>query len=115
MIPDHIRYFKRLTQTELLPLLLQATMVICRSGYSTLMDLTALGKKAIVIPTPGQTEQQYLARHLHREGFFFHAVQKKIDIMQALSDVSAFPFRNLPLQVSYRQHESALEEWLKQL
>lgn len=38
--------------------------IICRSGYSTLMDLHALNKKEIVlIPTPGQTEQEYLANY----------------------------------------------------
>lgn len=39
----------------------KAKIVIARSGYSTLMDLCALKKTAIVIPTPGQTEQEYLA------------------------------------------------------
>lgn len=38
--------------------------VICRSGYSTLMDLYVLGKKKVIlIPTPGQTEQEYLAKY----------------------------------------------------
>jgi len=37
--------------------------IICRSGYSTIMDLYALNKRAIFIPTPGQTEQEYLAKH----------------------------------------------------
>jgi UDP-N-acetylglucosamine:LPS N-acetylglucosamine transferase len=42
-------------------LLLSASLIICRSGYSTLMDLSALGCKALLVPTPGQTEQEYLA------------------------------------------------------
>jgi len=37
--------------------------IICRSGYSTLMDLDALGLKALLIPTPGQSEQEYLAKY----------------------------------------------------
>ena len=37
--------------------------IICRSGYSTLMDLDALGLKALLIPTPGQSEQEYLANY----------------------------------------------------
>ncbi len=37
--------------------------VVCRSGYSTLMDLHALGATALLVPTPGQSEQEYLARH----------------------------------------------------
>lgn len=51
---------------ELAKELLAAERIICRSGYSTIMDLEALGvlHKAIMIPTPGQTEQEYLAEYL---------------------------------------------------
>jgi len=47
--------------TRLLP---AAQHIICRSGYSTLMDVYAItqGEKLILIPTPGQTEQVYLAK-----------------------------------------------------
>ncbi len=50
-------------------------VVISRAGYSTLMDLTALNKKAILIPTPGQYEQIYLAAHhqKHKNWRFYSA------------------------------------------
>ena len=38
-------------------------MIICRSGYSSIMDIYFLRKKVLFIPTPGQTEQEYLAKH----------------------------------------------------
>jgi len=42
----------------------ESTHIICRSGYSTLMDMYILGKNNIIlIPTPGQTEQEYLAKY----------------------------------------------------
>lgn len=44
--------------------LLNAKIIICRSGYSSIMDLDVLKRKAIIIPTDGQTEQEYLAVHL---------------------------------------------------
>lgn len=47
-----------------------ADKIYCRSGYSTLMDLYALGiRHAILIPTPGQTEQEYLADYFVQKGF----------------------------------------------
>ena len=48
--------------------LLNAEHIIARSGYSTIMDLAALGvlHKAELHPTPGQTEQEYLARHIQK-------------------------------------------------
>jgi len=48
---------------KLKSILITASVIICRSGYSTLMDLHYLNKKAYIIPTPGQTEQEYLAQH----------------------------------------------------
>ncbi len=39
-------------------------MVISRSGYSSIMDLNAIGSKAFFVPTPGQFEQEYLAKRL---------------------------------------------------
>ena len=47
-----------------------ADNIYCRSGYSTLMDLYALGiNRATLIPTPGQTEQEYLAKYFAQKGF----------------------------------------------
>jgi hypothetical protein len=46
---------------------LEAEVLICRSGYTTLMDLTALGKTAILVPTPGQPEQLALAKRWSSE------------------------------------------------
>lgn len=83
-IPAHISYHKRITKDQLQPLLLAAGMVVCRSGYSTVMDLVTLHKPAILIPTPGQTEQEYLARHLQAEGLFTFAPQKGFNLQAAL-------------------------------
>ena len=58
-----------LDTNNLASILLQAKEIICRSGYSTLMDLHALNclDKAELIPTPGQTEQEYLALYLKQK------------------------------------------------
>ena len=58
---------------QLLPLMQQAKKIIVRSGYSTIMDLAVLGMlhKAEFHPTPGQSEQEYLAQiFMHRLGSF---------------------------------------------
>ena len=56
----------------------KARLVICRSGYSTIMDLAIFGKKAIFIPTPGQTEQEYLAEILHKQSIVVSVKQKNL-------------------------------------
>ncbi len=68
----------------------QAGIIIARSGYSTIMDLIALGKKAIFIPTPGQTEQQYLAAQLMEQGIAFSMEQHNFNFRQAIKESDKF-------------------------
>jgi len=52
-------------------------VIICRAGYSTLCDMVALNKKCVVvIPTPGQTEQEYLANRLNGQFGFKSVLQE---------------------------------------
>lgn len=57
-----------LPDEQLASALTQAELVICRSGYSTIMDLEALSARALLVPTPGQTEQEYLAEYHAQRG-----------------------------------------------
>lgn len=73
----------------------QAEVVICRSGYSTVMDLMALEKKAIFIPTPGQTEQEYLAENLAKQGIAIYQKQSSMNLVAALSQIESIKgFKN---------------------
>ena len=44
----------------------QSALIICRSGYSSIMDLATLKKNVFFIPTKHQTEQEYLAKYLEK-------------------------------------------------
>jgi len=78
--PENIRQFNHMMTGELALNIRNAGFVICRSGYSTLMDLAVLGKKPVLlIPTPGQTEQEYLARRLSELGWFNYLAQDKFN------------------------------------
>ena len=52
--------------------------IISRSGYTTVMDLISLNCRALLIPTPGQTEQEYLAEYLSKQGYFSSVRQSDI-------------------------------------
>lgn len=72
---------------ELSATMRDAELIISRNGYTTLMDLVALDRTALVIPTPGQDEQEYLAR-LHRStGLFIVQNQNDLDVNAALAAV----------------------------
>jgi len=64
-----------------------AKAVICRSGYSSVMDLLKLKKRALLIPTPGQTEQVYLAKHLGALHWFVVQEQAQLDLKKGISAV----------------------------
>ncbi len=69
---------------ELPDLILKSKMVISRSGYSSLMDYYFLKNQALLIPTPGQTEQVYLAEKCKSEGSFYSVNQDKLDLKNDL-------------------------------
>lgn len=69
---------------ELIPILLKVDIVLCRAGYSSIMDLVSLGKRAVLVPTPGQTEQEYLAKVCHSKGWFYSQTQDEFDLQKAL-------------------------------
>jgi uncharacterized protein (TIGR00661 family) len=60
----------------------RAQLVVCRSGYTTVMELAELGKKALFIPTPGQTEQEYLGRYYAERGYFHSVSQYELDLVR---------------------------------
>lgn len=65
---DNLTIINFLTTNDLEQAINESNLVISRSGYTTIMDLAALEKKAFFIPTPGQFEQKYLAKQLKKQG-----------------------------------------------
>lgn len=88
-----VKIVNHLSAAELNESLEQSTMIIGRSGYTTIMDLAALKRKAILIPTPGQTEQEYLAEYLFKRNYFFCVEEEEFSIETALKEASSFEFR----------------------
>lgn len=64
----NVTYYNFMTTAELQNTINESAMVLSRSGYTTIMDMAKLGKKCFFIPTPGQYEQEYLAKKLKRDG-----------------------------------------------
>ncbi|MCU0637483.1 MAG: hypothetical protein MUE87_02520 [Methanothrix sp.] len=73
----------------------RARFIISRSGYTTMMELAELDKKhALLTPTPGQTEQEYLSRYYAKEGWFLSRSQYRLRLaedVQAAMGYSGFP------------------------
>ncbi len=87
---DNIKIFNHLSTKEFLQYFQKSKIVVCRAGYSSIMDLVTLGKKAILIPTPGQTEQEYLAQYHFEQGNFYTQKQHEFNIQKGLHKVEKF-------------------------
>ena len=103
-----LTYYNYLSTDGLQKALDRSEMVLSRSGYTTIMDLQKMGKKAFFIPTPGQFEQEYLAELLDQKGIVPYATQEDFHI-QMLSRVEHYKGLG-SIQSSSRSLSSILEE-----
>jgi UDP-N-acetylglucosamine:LPS N-acetylglucosamine transferase len=95
-VEGKVRIVSHLNAVQLEKEISAARLVVSRSGYSTIMDLAALGKQAVFVPTPGQTEQEYLAQKYHRDGTHRMMKQRDFQLQKAWdsrNEFSGFPQR----------------------
>ncbi len=91
-----IKFYNHLPSAELNKEMEAAEYIISRSGYSTVMDIAALQKKSILIPTPGQTEQEYLGKYLMENKMAFTVEQDKFSLEESLSSAKNFNYTSFP-------------------
>jgi hypothetical protein len=90
-----LQVYNHLPARELNTLINRAGIVLARAGYSTIMDLMKLGKKAILVPTPGQTEQEYLGAYLSSRQMVVSMEQSAFSLSGAMTIARDFPFSGI--------------------
>ena len=90
----------------------RADYIICRGGYTTLMELIPFEKKLIFIPTPGQTEQMYLGKLWEEKNWALCYAQENFKLNFALEEAKSFHFKQAPFKAFSIE---ALEAAIKQL
>lgn len=80
----HIEVYNHLESSLMEVMIKRAQRIICRSGYSSVMDFAALQKKVLFVPTSGQTEQEYLAKYLSDQGFSYSVKEKDLNLVNDL-------------------------------
>ncbi len=108
--PDNIRMINHAQDEQMIPLIKSAKMVLSRPGYSTIMDLMALKKNAFFIPTPGQTEQTYLAENMKEKSWFDYAPQHSFALAKILENKTDFNPPALPDAAPMLEQQ--LKSWL---
>jgi len=77
---ENIKVYSFLTKEKREDFLNRTKLVVSRSGYSTIMDLALTGTKALMTPTPGQIEQEYLSQYHNEKGTFHSVNQNNINL-----------------------------------
>jgi UDP:flavonoid glycosyltransferase YjiC (YdhE family) len=89
-----------------------ARVVVSRSGYSTIMDATRVGARALFIPMPGQTEQEYLAERLASRGLAHAATEDDVDLVRDVAVAAARPGLGALARNGFDPVDRVLEEVL---
>jgi len=103
-----VKAYSHLETRLLQKFMTESKIILCRSGYSTIMDLAALGGKAIFIPTPGQTEQEYLAKYHRENQHFYSMAQKNLSITEAIAQAAGFQGIELKPDSDLLKHRLAI-------
>ena len=108
-IREGVKVYNHLGSEDLNKLIIQSEWILARSGYSTVMDLVKLKRTAILVPTPGQTEQEYLGRYLHDKKWMYSVPQKNFNLEKTLR-----AFQKIKLEIP-EMPDSPLETVVKDL
>jgi uncharacterized protein (TIGR00661 family) len=99
--------YNYLNSQELFNAIQSSKYIIARSGYSTIMDLISLKRLAVLVPTPGQTEQEYLAQYYNMRKMFVVANQNELDLQETLNQLSVYKwsYNYTPISVLEKEIE----------
>ena len=109
-VNDTTKVEQHLSAADLQSAIEESDLVICRSGYTTLMDLMKLKQKAVLIPTPGQTEQEFLAAYMNACNYFPYMLQHQFRLKEAIQLSQQFSY-TWPFEAKeFEQYRDVVDE-----
>jgi uncharacterized protein (TIGR00661 family) len=109
---DMYKIYNHLSTTELEEAFNSCEYIVSRCGYTSVMEILSLQKKSILIPTPGQTEQEYLAKHLMKQSWCYTFTQNE-NFALHLNKAKQFKY-NMP-EINTHQFEAVLKNFISTL
>ncbi|WP_411767238.1 glycosyltransferase [Winogradskyella sp. A3E31] len=100
---ENITFYNYMTSDELEYTMNASELILSRSGYTTVMDLDKLQKKAFFIPTPGQFEQEYLAKRLSEQKIAPFCKQDEFTLKKLKEIGSYTGFKASNTEINYRK------------
>jgi uncharacterized protein (TIGR00661 family) len=87
----NVIFYAFLNREEISSYMQRAKFIIGRSGYTSIMEMVELGKRGMFVPTPGQVEQEYLAKFYFENGWCYCRAQKSFSLDVALEKAEKYP------------------------
>jgi uncharacterized protein (TIGR00661 family) len=113
ILNNNIQVYHYLPADELSKKIQQSAMVLARAGYTTIMDLAILKQKAILVPTPGQAEQEYLAKSLTQKQLFYSSLQENFSLEKSIGEAKKF-YNTKQFETGYL-NETVIINWLTEI
>ncbi len=89
-INENVEFYSYLNSKMQESFMNRARCIVIRAGYTTIMELAELGRGALLIPSPGQTEQEYLGDYLEGKRYFHHINQYKLKLERDVKDSMSY-------------------------
>lgn len=106
---DNLRFYGFLGAEQQENIMNRAKFIIARPGYTTVMELAELNKNRVLfLPTPGQSEQEYLADYYERQKYFHHVSQYRLKLKKAIEEAKEFTGFSPPWKT-----EQSVKEFVK--
>lgn len=112
-LSKNMTVYNHLPGSELNQLICTASYVVSRSGYTSIMDYLKLGVKSILIPTPGQSEQAYLARYMEQNKLAVFYTQNDFNLSESLDKAKSFQFNSFERDMD--QYKKEITEFMESL
>ena len=109
-LPQNVTFYNHADDAFFVELVEKSKNIVCRGGYSSLMDLICLNRNAFLVPTPGQTEQEYLADYLTKKGLFNSCKQKDFTFDKVI--IPETKIKDYFAIKSQNEIKIFLEEWI---
>lgn len=111
--PTGVECHNHLDTKTLESVAINSRYVLCRPGYTSLMDMVKLKKKMILVPTPGQGEQEYLAEYFQKNKYAPAILQQQFSLQHALTLAHNFPY--VLADVTTNRYEEIVAEFINSL
>lgn len=113
-LPSRVKTYNFLSREDLRRSMAEADLLVSRCGYSTIMDIVQLRLPSILVPTPGQGEQEYLSTHLQGKIPCIFSQEDDLDLAMSIKELEQRQDQNFP-ELSHVDQDRRILDLIEEL